>query len=249
MSTISKESVIDLSSPDFVSTHPAKWLTGPTDRWWKGHFGVSGSPEWSWRWNLQCAHCCKSSLLRHTHQPEGVWWHQGTRLTGRNTWNGDTRISQIKESGNNWFQTQIRQIHGQTCCENVQSNTGREVLRHNRRSRDTCDLCLTCVLRVLFFLSFAAFTPISVPTETPMEWYWSTEDDWFWDHVPSAQQRDQDDRNAMWLQARLPSAITGLEELDWSDIVYNTTDMKKEAHPNDSVNQTMASRIMFSLIG
>lgn len=53
----------------------------------------------------------------------------------------------------------------------------------------------------------------------------------------------------MWLQARLPSAIIGQEKLDWSDFVYNPTDMKKEAHPNDSVNQTMASRIMFSLIG
>lgn len=53
----------------------------------------------------------------------------------------------------------------------------------------------------------------------------------------------------MWLQARLPSVIIGQEKLDWSDFVYNPTDMKKEAHPNDSVNQTMASRIMFSLIG
>lgn len=97
-----KESVVDGSSPDFISTHPADWLTGPTDRWWKGHFGVSGSPEWSWRWNLQCAHCCRSSLLRRTHPPEGVWWHRGTRLTGRNTWNGDMRTSQItKGSGNN----------------------------------------------------------------------------------------------------------------------------------------------------
>lgn len=82
-----------------------------------------------------------------------------------------------------------------------------------------------------------------------MERYWSTEHDWFLGRVLSAQQRDQDDRNAMWLQARLPSAITGQEKLDCSDFVYNPTDMKKEAHPNDSVNQTMASRIMFSLIG
>lgn len=62
-----------------------RW-TSPTDRWWKGRFCVSGSPGWSWRWNLRSVRCCGPSPSRRTRRPGGAWWHQGTRPTGRNTW-------------------------------------------------------------------------------------------------------------------------------------------------------------------
>lgn len=45
-----------------------------------------GSPEWSWRWNPQCARWCGSWLWKHIHQPAGAWWHQGTRQTNHSTW-------------------------------------------------------------------------------------------------------------------------------------------------------------------
>lgn len=73
--------------------------------------------------------------------------------------------------------------------------------RHDRSPRETCSFCLS------FFGLTADFFPISAPAETPVESYWSTVYDWFWEHAMSAEPRYPNERSTMWLQISLPRTI------------------------------------------
>lgn len=62
-----------------------------------------------------------------------------------------------------------------------------------------------------------------------MDQYWSTDCDWFWGYKTSAQQRDENDRKAMWLQARLPRAIIWPKKLDLSDCSMTQTTWQRSS--------------------
>lgn len=90
----------------------------------------------------------------------------------------------------------------------------------------SASFCVLSAVLCFFFKSLSDFSPISAPAEAPMESYWSTVYDWFWEHAMSAEQRDQNDRKTMWLQVSLHHYLSKETRLVWSFFDTNDTNQK-----------------------